>query len=95
MAAPGLANARIGHDGTGTASFRAASLLDACWPDDAMLQRIASLLADAGDSGLPALATLVETQGERVAHLHLDLDWLGQHLLPYELLCSAVDPTLH
>lgn len=57
--------------------------------------RIASVLADAGDRGLPALATLLETQGALVAHLHLDLDWLGQHLQPYELLCSGVDQMLH
>ena len=57
--------------------------------------RIASVLADAGDRGLPPVATLVETQADLVAHLHLDLDWLAQHLLPYELLCSGVDQMLH
>ena len=57
--------------------------------------RIASVLADAGDRGLPPVATLVEAQADLVAHLHLDLDWLGQHLQPYALLSAGVDPMLH
>ena len=57
--------------------------------------RMASVLADAGDQGLPPVATLMETQADLVNHLHLDLDWLAAHLQPYELLCSGVDQMLH
>jgi len=57
--------------------------------------RLASVMADAGDRGLPAVATMLETQGPLVAHLGLDLDWLGQHLAPYDALTQGVDQMLH
>ena len=57
--------------------------------------RLASVMADAGLMGLPPLTTLLETQGELVEHLHLDLDWLGAHLAPFDALTSGVDQLVH
>ncbi len=57
--------------------------------------RLASVLADAGDRALPPVATLVETQAALVAHMHLDLEWLAKHLIPYEQLTAGVDQMLH
>ena len=57
--------------------------------------RLASVLADAGDRGLPPVATLVETQAALVEHMHLDLEWLAKHLTPYEQLTAGVDQMLH
>ena len=57
--------------------------------------RLASVMSDAGDRGLPIAQTLMETQSELVAHMHLDMDWLAEHLLSYELLTCGVDQMLH
>jgi HD-like signal output (HDOD) protein len=59
--------------------------------------RMASVMSDAGDRSLPALTTLLELQPALVHHLHLDLDldWLAQHLMPYDALTSGVDQLLH
>ena len=57
--------------------------------------RLASVLADAGEQGLPPVATLMETQADLVGHLHLDLDWLAQHLQTHAVLCAGVDQMLH
>jgi HD-like signal output (HDOD) protein len=57
--------------------------------------RLASVMSDAGDLGLPALTTLLETQPDLVTHLHLDLDWLGQHMMPFDVLTSGVDQLVH
>ena len=57
--------------------------------------RLASVMADAGDMGLPPLATMLETQPQLVEHLHLDLAWLGEHLAPFDTLVSGVDQLLH
>ena len=59
--------------------------------------RLASVISDAGQLGLPPGATLMETLAERVQHLHLHLhlDWLAGHLLPCEMLTAGVDQMLH
>lgn len=57
--------------------------------------RLASVMSDAGDRGLPEVTTLVETQGELIKHLNLDLDWLTKHLAPYATLTSGVEQLLH
>lgn len=57
--------------------------------------RLASVMSDAGERNLPAVTTLLDTQAALVAHLHLDLDWLAQHLQPYDTLTSGVDQLLH
>ena len=59
--------------------------------------RLASVMSDAGDRGLPALTTMMELQPELVHHLHLDLDldWIAQHLMPFDALTSGVDQLLH
>lgn len=57
--------------------------------------RLASVMSDAGDQGLPAIATLLAAQPVLVEHLHLDLDWLVDHLTPYATLTSGVDQLLH
>jgi HD-like signal output (HDOD) protein len=57
--------------------------------------RLASVMSDAGDRGLPAITTLLEVQPELVEHLHLDLDWLAHHLMPWDLLTQGVDQLLH
>lgn len=57
--------------------------------------RLASVMSDAGDRSLPELTTLVETQGELIHHLRLDLDWLGKHMAPYDTLTSGVEQLLH
>jgi HD-like signal output (HDOD) protein len=57
--------------------------------------RMASVMSDAGDRGLPEVSTLLETHGELVAHMHLDLDWLADHLLPFDALTLGVDQLLH
>lgn len=57
--------------------------------------RLASVMSEAGDRDLPAVATLLETQPELMTHLRLDLDWLGQHMKPYDALTSGVEQLLH
>ncbi|WP_022981995.1 HDOD domain-containing protein [Ideonella sp. B508-1] len=57
--------------------------------------RLASVMAEAGDLGLPPLTTLLEAQGELVQRLGLDLEWLAGHLSPYETLTDGVDQLLH
>jgi len=57
--------------------------------------RMASVISDAGDQGLPAITTLLEVQPELVAHMHLDLDWLAGHLMPYDTLTSGIDQLVH
>lgn len=57
--------------------------------------RLAQVCAEAGDRGLPPLTTMLETQGELVKHLALDLDWLGHHLQPFDRLTAGVDQLLH
>jgi len=57
--------------------------------------RLASVMSDAGDLGLPEVTTLLETQGDLVAHMHLDLDWLAQHMMPWDALTLGVDQLLH
>ena len=57
--------------------------------------RLASVMSDAGDRGLPALATTLSTQPELVERLKLDLEWLADHLAPWEALVSGVDQLLH
>ena len=57
--------------------------------------RLASVMSDAGERDLPAITTLLDAQGDLVAHLHLDLDWLAEHLQPYDALTSGVDQLLH
>ena len=57
--------------------------------------RLASVMAEAGEGGLPPLTTLLETQGPLVEHLHLDLDWLGQRLAPHDSLTSGVEQLMH
>ncbi len=63
----------------------------------AAVLRMASVMSDAGDRDLPPVQTLLETQGELVHHIHLDmsLDWLGEHLMPYATLTEGVDQMLH
>lgn len=57
--------------------------------------RLASVMSDAGERGLPAVTTLLDTQGELVNHLRLDLEWLASHLQPWEQLTLGVDQLLH
>ena len=57
--------------------------------------RLASVMSDAGERDLPAITTLLDAQGDLVAHLHLDLEWLAEHLQPYDALTSGVDQLLH
>lgn len=57
--------------------------------------RMAQVMGEAGDRGLPPLTTLLETQASLVEHLHLDLDWLAAHLSPYETLTEGVEQLLH
>jgi HD-like signal output (HDOD) protein len=57
--------------------------------------RMASVMSDAGDRGLPEVTTLLETHGELVAHMALDLDWLAEHLMPFDALTLGVDQLLH
>lgn len=61
----------------------------------AAVLRMASVMSDAGDRNLPAITTLLETQGELVAHVRLDLDWLASHLQPYADLTAGVDQMVH
>lgn len=57
--------------------------------------RLASVMAEAGDMGLPPLTTLLDVQGELVRRLGLDLDWLGTHMSPYEALTDSVEQLMH
>ena len=57
--------------------------------------RLAQVMGEAGDRGLPALTLLVDTQAALVEHLRLDLDWLAAHMSPYETLTEGVDQLLH
>lgn len=59
--------------------------------------RLASVMSDAGDKGLPALTTLFEVQPALAHHMHLDLnlEWLAQHLMPYDALTTGMDQLLH
>ena len=56
--------------------------------------RLASGMSDAGESGLPEVATLQEVQPELVSRLQLDIDGLARHLLPWATLTSGVDQML-
>ncbi|MBN8489682.1 MAG: HDOD domain-containing protein [Burkholderiales bacterium] len=57
--------------------------------------RLASVMAEAGESGLPPLTTAVETQGALIEHLHLDLEWLGHRMAPHDTLTNGVEQLLH
>jgi HD-like signal output (HDOD) protein len=77
--------------------LRAAADPMACHPFSRLggVLRLASVMSDAGERGLPAVGTLLETQGDLVEHLHLDLDWLASHLAPHAALTAGVDQLLH
>ena len=57
--------------------------------------RLAAVMSEAGDRQLPAVTTMLDTQGPLIEHLHLDLDWLAQHLMPYDALTQGVEHLLH
>ncbi len=57
--------------------------------------RLASVMSDAGERGLPEAATLQELHPDLISHLRLDLDWLQKHLTPWDQLTSGVDQLLH
>jgi HD-like signal output (HDOD) protein len=55
--------------------------------------RLASVMSDAGDRGMPAMTTVFEAQPDLAHHmkLHDSLEWLEQHLMPYDTLTQGVD----
>lgn len=57
--------------------------------------RLASVMSDAGDRGLPAVTTMLDHHPALVERLGLNLDWIGSHLMPYDTLTSGVDQMLH
>ncbi|MEY8875997.1 MAG: HDOD domain-containing protein [Leptothrix sp. (in: b-proteobacteria)] len=57
--------------------------------------RLASVISDAGERDLPAVATLLDLHAELVAHMQLDLAWLADQLMPFDTLTSSVEPMLH
>lgn len=56
--------------------------------------RLASVVAEARQRGLPAGEALVHCQGELVAHVQLDIDWLGAHLPDHALAAAGADQLL-
>ena len=57
--------------------------------------RLASVIADAREQGLPVDQALVDSQADLVAHLNLDLPWLLQRLPDHLLATAGVDALLH
>jgi len=57
--------------------------------------RLAAVMGDAGDRGLPEIGTLLDTQPELVAAMHIDLGWLGIHMMPWDMLTNGADLLLH
>lgn len=57
--------------------------------------RLASVMSDAGDRGLPAVTTMLDHHPALIERLNLNLDWIGSHLMPYDTLTSGVDQLLH
>lgn len=60
------------------------------------LLRLASVMSDAGDRGLPPMQTLFALQPDLVHRMALSdsLDWLSQHVMPYDTLTRGVDQLL-
>ena len=56
--------------------------------------RLASLLTDCRSMGTPDQPGLQDAQGELLAHLQLDMDWLQAHLCSHELATAGVDSLL-
>ncbi len=56
--------------------------------------RLASVVAEARQRGLPAGEALLQCQGELVAHVQLDLDWLSAHLPDHALAAAGADQML-
>ncbi len=57
--------------------------------------RLASVIADAGQSGEPAIDALRRTQPALIEHLQLDLEWLQAHLPDHRLATAGVDELMH
>jgi HD-like signal output (HDOD) protein len=57
--------------------------------------RLASVITDARERGLDELASLLEVQGPLVAHLQLDLAWLGEHLPDHRLAAAGAEELLN
>ncbi len=57
--------------------------------------RLASVMSDAGERGLPVVATLQALHPELIQHLQLDLEWLELHQKPWATLVGGVDQLLH
>lgn len=56
--------------------------------------RLASVVAEARQRGLPAAEALQHAQPELVAHVQLDLDWLNAHLPDHALAAAGADQLL-
>lgn len=78
-------------------AIRAADDPMACKPFSrlAAVLRLASVMSDAGDMGLPAITTMVETQSELVEHMQVDLSWLAHRMMPFDLLTSDAEHLIH
>jgi hypothetical protein len=61
----------------------------------AAVLRLASVVADCRESGRAVSEGLLSVQGDLVAHLGLDLDWLEQHLPTHALAVSGADALMH
>lgn len=77
-------------------SFAAAASPLAARPFDrrGAVLRLASVVTDCRELGQPWRDGLLAAQGELVAHLGLDLDWLESHLCDHALACSGADTLL-
>lgn len=56
--------------------------------------RLASVVAEARQLGVPAAQALQDSQAELVEHVQLDLDWLATHLPDHALAAAGADQML-
>jgi hypothetical protein len=56
--------------------------------------RLASVIADCRQMGVPEIDGLLDTQGELVGRVNLDLPWMQAHLCSHELATAGVDTLL-
>jgi HD-like signal output (HDOD) protein len=78
------------------ASFAAAANPLAARPFDrrGAVLRLASVVTDSRELGLPVREQLLQVQGDLVTHLGLDLDWLDGHLCDHALATAGADTLL-
>lgn len=59
------------------------------------LLRLASVVTDCRELGVPVEQGLVDAQGALVEHLRLDVDWLVKHLPDHRLATAGVEALVH